>query len=197
MEIIMSLTLFPVAALITSSVAIGLFIVKECRESCKKKKADNLKLISLCLLFLEKIRINKLTAKQLDLFSDAILNGEYNYWEVKYEFGMITIGSGLDRANKHDLLSFAEKDFFEKGIYELAFLDVDLFNDVTKLIIEIDEFNLQLKRLLFVLYVNNYKHTNIENIKKSLKRFNDYIEKKFTPILNSVESKCKKIGSVE
>lgn len=193
----MLLTFFPVAALITSSVAIGLFIVKECRENFKKKNADRLKLVSLCLLFLEKIRINKMTATQLDLFSDSISSGRYNYWVVKYELGMITIGSGLNKIDKYDLLSFAEKDFFEKGIYELAFLDVDLFNDVTKFIIEIDEFNLQLKRLVFVLHANEHQGSDINNIKKSLNRFDDYIKVKFIPMLNSVESKCKKIGGVE
>ncbi|MDF7242967.1 hypothetical protein ACUJ8S_00780 [Proteus mirabilis] len=185
------ITSIPIAALITSTVAVSLFIAKEIRESIKKKKSNKIMLNGLCYMIQEQVNFNEAIIKELLKIKKNVNNDEYDSWSVeRIESNSYITFKKEGKSKKGSLITMPKYNFFEKEIKELSILDEELFNRTIELISAMQALHIEVTALLVMLHENK---KDSKSLGKFLSMFDDKINKLYIPALLSVRSRCELI----
>ncbi|MGF7537505.1 hypothetical protein WOB53_04885 [Providencia rettgeri] len=185
------ITGIPIAALITSTIAIALFIIKEIRESVKKNRSNKNMLNGLCYMFIEQVKFNENVISQINTIEQNITSENCILWMVENMTDKPYITIKLNNRYNGLLVNYPRYDFLESHIGELSALDKDLFDEVVRLIAAMNDLNTDCALILLLLHKNDKKH--MEVIKKYFASLNKKIAEEYHPALNNVKSRCEKI----
>lgn len=182
------ITSIPIAALITSGVAVFLFIFKEIRESVKKKKSNEVMLSGLCYMIKEQVRFNKTIIDELLKIREKIDNVNYESWCVEL-IGENSYVNFKDKegATRGILIVMPKYDFFEKEIKELSMLNKELFDSVIKLISVMQEAYIHVTALLVMLRENK---KGSKSLNEFITNLDNKINNLYIPTLLSVSNRC-------
>ncbi|WP_368938438.1 hypothetical protein [Morganella morganii] len=185
------ITSIPIASLITSTVAISLFITKEIRESLKKKKSNKIMLNGLCYMLNEHVSFNESVINEILKIKEHVNSDEYDSWSVEYIGDNIYVKFKIkDKSKKGILITMPRYDFFEKEIKELSILNKELFDAVIVCISAMQNLRTRATILLAMLHENRKGSKTLDEF---ITTMYNTIDTNFNPALLSVKNKCKLI----
>lgn len=186
------LTNLPIATLITSGVAILLFIFNLLLENYKKKKANKLMLNGLCLIFIEQINFNIDVIHQIIKVTNDILEDKCKEWNIEdlTDNAYITLYYKNNQGNGF-LITNPRTDFFENYFSQVAGLNENLFNEISNLTVLMGKLRVYILKILYILHKNDVSQAN--SINKILNEFNQIAIDCYVSKLNSTKDLCMKL----